>query len=215
MKLIWRLFLPVIVIWSVYRIFFNFPETVDEFIVKPLIFILLPLYLARYHTIPGFAKNRRVPGFENKRGIFEDLITGVAMAFVFAFGALIINKLKYGVFLIIPILPLVGWGSLVYLLLSIATSISEEVLGRGFFFNGLKKKSTIFLPAVMSSLMVLSIHLPVVVTKRQYNPQTLLVYLCSIFLLSMTNTYIYKFRGNLVLPVLIHAFWNMTVAVYL
>lgn len=206
MKKVSKIWLTVFVFWSAYRFFFHFPEWVDELLIKPLIFILLPLKIT---------KAKKIPGFESKKHVFEDILIGVVIGFVFAFVSLIVNKLKHGVFSFSPILPLFGTGIFLYLGLSLATSFSEEILGRGFVFGWLKKFHGVFLAAVVSSFFSLSLHLPILLVKLHLTGVTLATFLTSVFLLSMVNSYLYHNRGNLVLPILIHAFWNMSVALYL
>lgn len=215
MKKILKIWFVVLVLWAAYRFLFKLPEWVDELLIKPLVFVLLPIGLIRSGTVPGFARYQSVPGFENKKSVFEDIVIGAAVGFVFAFTALIANKLKHGAFLFAPVLPLVGSGIFLYLILSLATSISEEILGRGFLFNLFKKKWSVFLAAVFSSLLFLTLHLPIVFIGLHLTGITLAIFLTSIFLLSMVNCYLYENRGSLVLPILVHIFWNMTIALYL
>lgn len=206
MKNVLKIWLSVVIPWTIYRLVFRFPEYVDELLVKPLIFILLPL---------GITKAKTIPGFDKRKNVFEDIIIGAAIGFVFAFVALLSNKLKYGSFLFNPILPVYGKGLILYLGLSLATGITEEILGRGFFFNTLKKHWSLLSSATVSSLLSLSMHFPILFTQLHLSGATLSVFLCSVFLLSMVNCYLYENRGSLVLPILIHMFWNMTVALYL
>lgn len=206
MNKVLKIWLCVFIPWTIYRIFFRFPEWVDEFLVKPAIFILLPLNLSGFKVFPGFEKRRKV---------FEDVIIGISVGFVFAFSALLANKAKYGSFLFSSALPLYGTGIVLYLFLSLATSVSEEVLGRGFIFNELKKTRGVFPSALFSSLFSLSLHLPIIFTQLNLAGITLATFLASVFLLSMVNAYLYQNRGSLVLPILIHLFWNMSVALYL
>lgn len=207
MRNIFKVWLSVFIPWTIYRIFFRFPEWVDEFLIKPAVFILLPFNLTSVKTIPGF---------EKKRKVFEDIMIGISTGTVFAISAVLANKAKYGTVTTSPVLPLNGAGILLYLFLSLATAASEEILGRGFFFNMLKKHyKSIFLSAVISSLLSLSLHLPLLFTQLNLTGVTLATFLSSVFLLSMANSYIYQIRKSLVLPILVHLFWNMSVALYL
>lgn len=69
--------------------------------------------------------------------------------------------------------------------------------------------------AATSSFLFLLLHVPILFTRLHLTGTSLLVYPISIMLLGITNSYVYSLRGSLVLPILIHAFWNMTVALYL
>lgn len=224
MKEIIKVWFIVFILWTLYRILFKLPEAADELIAKPIIFILLPFALlkvktipglAGYQSIPGLAGYRLVPGFENKKNIFEDILIGIASGFIFAFSAFIANRIKYGSFSFDPLLPLFGFWIFIYLALSLATSISEEILGRGFLFGEIKKQKGVFKAAIISSFLMLVLHLPVLLLVLHLTGITLVVYLSTVFLLSIVNCYLYENRGSLVLPIFVHLFWNMTVALYL
>lgn len=206
MKKILKIWVVVLIFWATYRFLFKLPEWVDELLIKPLVFMLIPF---------GIAGSKTLPGFEKKKSVFEDVVIGAAVGFVFAFTALMANKLKHGTFLFSAVLPFAGSGIFFYLFLSLATSVSEEILGRGFFFNFFKKRWSIFLAATFSSLLFLTLHLPIVFTNLHLTGVTLATFLTSVFLLSMVNCYLYENRGSLVLPILVHIFWNMTIALYL
>lgn len=207
MRSLFKIWLPVFIIWATYRFFFHFPEWIDEFFIKPAVFIFLPLKLSHFKTIPGF---------EKKKAVFEDILIGIAVGIVFAISAILANQAKYGKLTVSPIIPINNITIFLYLALSLATSASEEILGRGFFFNLLRKKYNLLLAAFFSGLLSLSLHLPIIF--NQVNPLkglVLLTFLTSVLLLSIVNSYIYQSRESLVLPILIHLFWNMSVALYI
>lgn len=206
MKKAIKIFLPVFLLWFFYRLLFPVSESIDELLAKPLIFVLLPLFIL---------KTKKLPGFENKQKVTEDLFLGVALGFVFAFTALLVNKLKHGSFFFNPVLSFQEANLLIYLCLSLVSGFSEEILGRGFLFNILRKNKTVFASATASSFLFLLLHLPIVVSQLHFQAMVLVVFLISVFLLSMVNCYLYDNRGSLVLPILIHLFWNMTIALYL
>src|SRR3990167_9054680 len=94
MRKIIGVWLIIFVIWGLYRLFFEFPETIDELIVKPLIFVLLPLIIFRI---------KKVPGFENISNVTEELLMGISAGFIFAFISVVANKLKYQELLFSPL----------------------------------------------------------------------------------------------------------------
>ncbi len=206
MNNVFKIWFIIFVIWTFFRAYFRFPEWVDELIVKPVVFVILPITVLKLKTVPGF---------ESKKTVNKDLIIGVGMGIVFGFASLLANKLKYGSFSFDPTIPLLGSGLIVYLGLSLATSISEEVLGRGIFFSHFRKDLGVIDAACVSSMLSLSLHFPIVFTQLNYDTYTFFIFIISVFVLSMINSILYHFRGNLVLPILLHLFWNMSVALYL
>lgn len=200
------IFLPVLVIWVFYRYFFVLPEWFDEILIKPLVFVLIPLNLSHM---------RRLPGFEKKGNVINDILLGTGLAFFFAFAAIYANIQKYGVFTSEPLLPLAGGGLIFYLFLSLITSFSEEVFGRGMLFTTLKEKWGVGQSAILSSVLMLMLYIPIVFTQLNLTGPTLIVYFSSVFLLSIVNCFIYENRKSLILPILIHTFWNMSVALFI
>jgi len=133
---------------------------------------------------------------------------------LFAIEGLAANWLKYGKFSFAPILDLESWGILGVLGLSLATAFSEEILGRGFLFTRIFKDSKDTLKAaVYSSILFVCLHLPIAF--KNLSSLTLVIYLFSVFILGIANSIIFSARKTLTLPILIHVFWNMTVALYL
>lgn len=206
MRKILKTWFWVIILWSIYRYIFVMPEWFDEFIVKPIFFILVPLNILRF---------KHIPGFEKRKNVFDDIIIGISAGFFMAITAVVANKVKYGDLSFAPVIPVIGGGIILYIIISLATGISEEILGRGFIFKLFSHKYSIFLSAFFSSVFSVSIHIPVLLMRLNFQGITLIIYLISIFLLSMVNSYLYAQRKSLVLPILIHAFWNMAVALYI
>ena len=104
-----------------------------------------------------------------------------------------------------------------FLVLSLVTAISEETLGRGFLYNRLFEEGrNQFGAAIISSVLFLLLHVPILFVQLNLTGGSLVVYLISVFLLGVTNCYLFTFRGNrLTVPILVHLFWNATVALYL
>ena len=208
MKRVLGVWLIIFILWSIYRFLFFFPEWVDELLVKPLVFLGPVFFLLKKEK-----KSLSSLGIKNDN-FFADLKIGVFLGGVFALEGLLANFLKYGRFSFAPILPLKGGGILFYLFLSLATSFSEEVLGRGFLFARLFKIwASLFKAATFSSILFLFLHLPIAF--KNLSSWTLFIYLLSVFILGIANSLIFNLRKTLVLPILVHAFWNMTVALYL
>lgn len=204
----------IFLVWAFYRASFFFPDWVDEFLIKPLIFVLPVLYV----VLKREKKKIADLGLSAKPKVFfADLYIGVVIGVLFALEGLFVNFLKYGMFSFTPILASkLGGGILIFILINLATSVSEEILGRGFLYKRLYKESNNqFGAALTSSFLFLLLHVPILFTRLHLTGTSLIVYPISILLLGITNSYIFSLRGSLTLPILIHTFWNMTVALYL
>lgn len=200
--------------WAFYRANFFLPESVDEFLVKPLVFVLPVLYVVLFRE----KKKLKELGLAPKpHEFFVDLYIGVVIGVIFAIEGLLVNFLKYGQFSLSPVLASKISGGLgLFFLINLATSVWEEILGRGYLYQRLYKiNKNQFYAAFSSSFLFLLLHIPILFTRLHLSGTSMVVYPLSILLLGITNSYIFSLRGSLTLPILIHAFWNMTVALYL
>ena len=69
--------------------------------------------------------------------------------------------------------------------------------------------------AIVASALFTLIHLPIMFTRLYLTGNALIFYPLSIFSMGMVNSYLFTLRGTLVLPILVHTFWNMTISLYL
>lgn len=204
----------IFLVWAFYRAYFFFPETVDELLIKPIVFVLPVLYV----VIVKEKKRIASLGLRFKRfDSLLDLYIGITLGVLFAVEGLIANWFKYGQFSFAPIWAVRTTGGLGYFFtLSLITSVWEEILGRGYLYQRLFASSkNQFWSAFVASFLFLLLHIPIMFTRLNLMGLSLLVYPLSILLLGVTNSYILALRGSLTLPILIHTFWNMTVALYL
>jgi membrane protease YdiL (CAAX protease family) len=204
----------IFLVWAFYRAYFSLPEVVDEFIAKPLIFVGPVVYLVLFREKKGIGEL----GFRaSPRNIMLDIYIGIILGILFAMQGLLANYVKYGTLAFaIPEAVKGSGGILLFLLINTATSVTEEILGRGFLYNRLFRTSGNQMgSALIGSILFLLLHLPIVLTRLHLMGTSLLVYPISILILGITNSYLFTLRGSLTLPILVHTFWNMTVALYL
>lgn len=209
--IIWFL---IFLVWAFYRAYFFQPEWVDELLVKPIVFVFPVLFVVWY--------------FENKpltdlgitfklKNIILDFYIGVVLGVLLAFEGLMANYLKYGNFSFSPLASTKMYPDIgIFLIVSLFSAVSEEILGRGYLYNRLfKKTNRQFWSAFFSSILFLLLHLPIMFTRLHLTGGALLIYPFSILILGITNCYLFTLRKSLTLPVLLHTFWNMTIALYL
>lgn len=208
---VFRLWAWILLAWSLYRYFFKLPETIDEFIAKPLIFVVPVLW----YVIKVEKKSLASLGLTTKN-LFPSIYMGVGIGFLFAIQGLIANFIKNGAFDINPIASFQQYGFLL-ILISLATAFSEEILGRGFLFSRFMEKTNGNLPyaAIYSSIMFALLHVPILLTSLKYQGITLVIFFATTITISLANAILFKYSKSLVAPILVHLFWNMTVALYL
>jgi membrane protease YdiL (CAAX protease family) len=205
-----RIWAWILLAWSLYRYFFKLPEWADEFIFKPLVFVAPVIWYVRNKEKQGLA----TLGLTG-RNFFTSVYIGLGFGIVFALEGLAAHAIKYGKLDVTPIAAFQQYGFFL-IILSLATAFSEELLSRGFIFNRLYEK-TKNLPyaAILSSVMFMLLHVPILVTMTKLQGMTLVLFFVTDFVLAMANSLLYYNTGSLVAPILVHIFWNMTVALYL
>jgi len=197
--------------WSLYRYFFRFSEPIDEFLIKPVVFILPVLWFV-WHIEKRDVKTIGVTG----KNFVKSVLIGCGFGLLFAGEAILANIFKNGSLMLKPVPTALVYGIPMLFILSLATSISEELLSRGFFFSRLYETSkNLIHSAVMSTLLFVAFHIPILLTSLRFQGSTLILFFITSIVLGLTNSLIFYKTKSLVAPVLIHLFWNMTVAVFL
>lgn len=197
--------------WSLYRWLFVLPEPIDELVFKPLVFLLPVLwYVFRVEK-----RSLASLGFTTKN-LFPSLYIGIGIGMVFALQGMAANFIKNGELLISPINAFKEYGFLL-LGITIATSVWEETLGRGFLYQRFEEimKGNMVKAALLSAVLMAMLHVPVLVTSLHYQGMTLVIYFLTGVVLSLANAILYRYTRSLVGPILVHVFWNMAVALYL
>ncbi|MCX6791459.1 MAG: CPBP family intramembrane metalloprotease [Candidatus Gottesmanbacteria bacterium] len=207
---VFRLWAWILLAWSLYRYFLKLPEWADEFIFKPLVFVAPVIWYVRNKEKEGLA----TLGF-TRRNFFTSVYIGLGFGVVFALEGLVTHVIKYGTWDVNPIAAFQQYGFFL-ILLSLATACTEELLSRGFVFNRLYEKTkNLAYSSVVSSVMFVLLHVPILVTMTKLQGTTLVLFLVTDLVLGIANSLLYYNTGSLVAPILVHIFWNMTVALYL
>jgi len=201
----------ILLTWSLYRYFFKLPEVVDEFIAKPFIFVAPVLW----YVLKKEKRNLISLGLTTKN-LFTSLYVGLGFGFVFALEGIAANAIKYGKIQINPIAAFEQYGLVMLLILSVATAFTEELLNRGFLFGRIMEK-TKSLPyaAILSTVLFVLLHVPILVASLKLSGMTLVLFFVTDFILGLANSLLYFNTKSLLAPILVHVFWNMTVALYL
>ncbi len=197
--------------WALYRYFLRLPEWADEFVFKPLVFVVPVLW----YVLKKERRSLSSLGLTGKN-LFTAIYIGLGFGFVFALEGLAANAIKYGKLQINPIAAFEQYGMGTLLLLSLATAFSEELLSRGFVFNRIweKTKNLPYASIVSTALFVL-LHLPILIAMHKLQGVTLILFFMTDIILGLANSLLFATTASLVAPILVHLFWNMTVALYL
>ena len=203
----------VLIIWAVYRSKFNFfPPEIDEFIAKPLVFILPVWYYIKHYENGKFFDRLDL----HRKTLKTDIVYGLGIGAIF-FGSAVLAQL-------------VGKGKVIFLqgksfspetvglmvVMAIATAISEEILSRGFILKRLYEESkNVWSASFLASILFFFLHVPILFGDPKINGNMLLIFLVTDMILSLTNSFIFLWRKSLVLPILIHALYSLAIIFFL
>jgi membrane protease YdiL (CAAX protease family) len=208
---VFRIWGWILLVWCLYRYLFRLPEPVDEFIFKPLIFVL-PVF---WYVLKKENRGLESIGLSGKN-LFSSIYIGLGFGAVFAIEGIIVNTVKYGALSIKPITSLVSYGLGPLFIISIATAFSEELLNRGFLFNRIfEYTKKLEYSAFLSALLFVLLHVPILVTALHLKGLVLIIFFVTNFILGFVNSLLFANKRTIIAPMLVHVFWNMTVALYL
>lgn len=202
-----------VILWSLYRIYFQteLPMWFDEFIAKPLIFLVPLHYFITRIEKKSFLKSVDLKTKNWRSALLFGCIAGV----IFLGTGLVMTGLRNG-----------GLGALVavqtpmmilyYILIALATSVSEEILSRGFVLKRLYSDSKNMYTAVLySSLLFFVLHIPILFTNPDLHGVLLLQVMVTDILLSVAVSFLYLQKKSLLVPIIIHACYILSLYLFL
>ncbi len=206
-----NLWAVIMIIWAVYRANFRMPEIFDEFIAKPLIFVF-PVY----YYIKRIEKKNFFEAVSIKPNFFlSDLILGFLIGGAFFLTAILANFFKFNKFFFVDQIM----NPIIFIIISItalATSISEEILSRGFILKRLYEESkNIFTSSFFASLLFFFLHVPILFTNQKITGNMFLLFMITNIILSLVNSFAFLTRKTLTLPIFIHAFYNIAIMLFI
>ena len=201
----------ILIVWAIYRKYTALPEYLDELVFKPLVFLGPVLFYVIYKEKRPLASIGLSAG-----KFFRDIYLGLGFGMVFALEGLVVNAVKHGKFSFSPLIPVSGSYLLLAVVLALATGFTEEVLARGYLFTRLREAYKNEMKAlIVSSAMYFMLLIPAIFTINKLTGMTLFIFIATNLIMSFANTMIYSETKTVTVPILIHAFWNMAVALYL
>ncbi len=203
----------ILIMWSIYRAYFktDLPIWVDEFVAKPMIFII-PIY----YYITQIEKRNFFEGVDLKlHKIFHHILFGILVgAAFFISGSLgLAFKTKDITVLFAQSVSLTD--GVFFFMMGLMTSISEEILTRGFVLKRLYEDSkNIFTSSFLVSILFFFMHVPILFTSDKIIGMVLLRVMFIDLILSLAVSFIFIERKNLIVPILIHAFYSFSLYLF-
>lgn len=204
----------VLIAWSVYRGIFrtDLPIWFDEFIAKPLIFLLPLIYFINKNEKKNFFT---AVALKNK-GVGKEITIGVLLGLIFfVTGAIGIYVRQNGALLDLGAL-FQGKNVIYFAVISLFTSASEEILSRGFVLKRLYEQSkNVFSSSFFASLLFFFLHVPILFTTERITGTMLLQVMLTDLVLSLAVSFLFIRRGNLIAPIVVHAFYSLSIYLFI
>lgn len=204
----------IVFAWALYRYIFktDFPIWVDELVIKPILFIS-PLHL----YITNIEHKKFLDDIWFKRSeIKSDLLFGTIVGGILFLSGAGINAIKHGS-LLPPesILLSAPWMVGYFLILALGTSISEEILSRGFLTKRLfLSNNNIILSILMGTFFSFFIRIPILFTTG-IEGISLLQVLLTDFIFGLTVSFLYLQNKSISLPIIVHTFYTLSLYIFL
>ncbi len=196
----------VLIIWALYRAKFSVPLIYDEFLIKPLIFIVPVIYFYRKLKLPLkqnihiFSKDVKLDFFIGAIAGVIIFVAGVAAHFIKTGNVLFHVQYRYLLF---------------YALIFLVSSISEEFISRGFMVHELQiEYKNIFKTVFYSSALFVFLRIPIIFTQPNLKGPIILTLLLMDFFLGVINSLVYLERKSLVVPIFIHTFYSLSILLF-
>lgn len=189
----------VLILWSLYRFYFKLSQPVwfDEFVAKPAIFILPVWYF-----ISRYEKKSLAEGLHfHTRSPLVDIIAGLLIGTIFFI---------MSAFRATPHIQF-GPGLAVFVLIALVTSISEEIVARGFVLNRLyDSNKNIILSAVYASVLFFFLRVPILFLENRLSGDMLTQTMAVNFVLSLVISLLFLYRRSLLFAIAIHFMYALS-----
>lgn len=197
----------LLLVWSLYRLVFNFPDEIEELFIKPLIWLLPLFYLLKKEKL-GLSSL----GYSSKN-LFSSAYFALALGVGFALEGVIVNIIKHqGLNLSVDL----GQESFALIFgLSLATAAVEETVFRGYLFNRVWKSiDNEWLANLSTSLVWGLIHVPIALLVWQIGLGQVLGYFVLITIFGVGSSFVFAKTGNILSSILLHVLWSWPVLLF-
>jgi membrane protease YdiL (CAAX protease family) len=192
----------ILIVWAFYRAKLQMPAWFDEFIAKPLVFVLPVYYYITKRERLSFFKGI---GFYPNR-LAKDLVVGTFI------GLIIIITVFFTSFLQNKKVIFPSGQLLTLVTITLAAAISEEILSRGFVLKRLYEDSkNKFSASFLASILYFFLHIPILFTNPNLTQHILLLYMVIEIIFSFIISLIFLDYGLLIV-VLIHFFYSFALS---
>lgn len=197
----------LVIVWAFYRFLFQLPDTIEELVVKPIIWII-PIFILIHRE--GLGISSIGVSFKN---LFSSIYLSIGLGTIFVVEAVLTNFVKYGHFNFAANLG--GTSFLATLGLSFATAISEETAFRGYIFSRLMFVGGNELIANLIQAGIWTIvHIPIAFFVFGYTIPQGIVYLVLTAIFGIGSAFVFARTRNIAGSILLHVLWEWPIILF-
>jgi len=197
----------LLIVWGFYRILFKFPDNIEDYIIKPVFWLIPVFYLVKKDKL-----KLSLIGLTWKN-LFPSVYSALALGILFTLVGVVINYIKYKGFNFVSNVGPIPFFEL--LPLTLATGISEEITFRGYIFSrvwlaiGNEWKANIIVSFVWAL-----IHVPVALFWWKLNLSATIGILILTFIFGVGSSYIFARTKNIASSILLHMLWEWPIILF-
>jgi len=197
----------LLIVWGFYRYLFRLPDEIEEFIIKPILWLVPVLYFVKKEG-SGLSSL----GIATKN-LFKSIYLALFFGLIFAFEALLINYLKYGSF---NFAANIGNKPLLFsLAISFMTAFSEETTFRGYLFSRVwSSLDNEWIANLSTSIVWALIHLPITIFVWKLSFASSMVYLMLTTIFGIASALIFARTKNITSSILLHVLWEWPIILF-
>lgn len=192
----------LVIVWGFFRLLFKLPEVIEEFWIKPVIWLapLLGLWVS---------EKKRVAFFQGS--FVKALVWGIGLGIVWMGVASVVSVARIGR---VPFFvgDTTKYGDI--LGAAFATAVVEELVFSGYIFQKLYRKASDFSSALITTCVMFSlIHVPIGLFVYKYSPVSLLGFLVVVGLVEAGSCFLMSRTRNVAAPMIAHFMWAVAMTV--
>lgn len=197
----------LLIVWGFYRMLFKFPVEIEEFIIKPLVWLVPVIYLVKKEKLGASSVGVTL------KNIFPAIYVALILGVVFAIEGIIINFVKYEG---LDFSANLGNNPFVIsLALSLATGISEEITFRGYFFNRVwHALGSEYKANLITSLVWALIHIPIAIFWWRLSLAGVIGYMLLTTVFAIGSAFVFARTKNVASSILLHVMWSWPIALF-
>lgn len=189
----------ILILWSFYRFYFKLSQPIwfDEFIAKPAIFILPVWYFVSRYERKSFWEGLHL----HTKSPLVDIIGGLLVGSVF----FIASAFRSGS------VHIDQNTIILFIFVALASSISEEIVSRGFVLNRLyDSNKNVILSSVYASILFFFLRVPILFVENKLTGNMLTQTLAVNFVLSLVISLLFIYRRSLLFAIAIHFMYALS-----